>query len=329
MRMHWFGLVIGLIALFYGGLWWYGRSTHPIQYGVSFSPAYAATLVPEWRLLYTEILTDLHPPFIRIAAQWNEIEKEEGVYDFSSIDFMMDEAEKHESKVLLAIGQKVPRWPECFIPEWAKNISEEEYKKKFLTYIEKMVKRYEHHAALEYWQVENEPYIKFDFGECKNFNSNVVDDEIKLVRTTDTGHPVMMTDSGEMSTWIKAVKNGDVFGSTLYRVVRSPKGKIYDYFWLPPGFYRLKALLVGLDSSRFFVAELQAEPWFHESTPKTSPLEEQKKTMDIERFKNHLEYAKHVGASRAYLWGVEWWYWMKYEHNDTSFVDVAKEYLKQ
>jgi hypothetical protein len=33
--------------------------------------------------------------------------------------------------------------------------------------------------------------------------------------------------------------------------------------------------------------------------------------MDITKFNEVLEFAKGTGFSDQYLWGAEWWYWMK------------------
>ncbi len=327
--MSWFGLLIGLLVLAYGGLWWYGRSTHPLSYGISFSSSYAAWLHIDWKNIYTEMLQDLQPAFIRISADWDEVEKEEGVYDFSSVDFMMDTAQAYGTQVVLVFGQKTPRWPECHIPKWATSYGEEEYRTRFFAYVETVVNRYRAHPALEYWQVENEPFITFEFGECAHFRPHFFDQELAVVRKLDTEHPVVVTDSGELSLWRKAAQAGDVFGTTMYRVIRTPGGRVLTYDWLPMGWYRFRAMLWGVPHDKFFISELQAEPWVHTGGIPASSVEEQMKTMDIERMKKNLEDARHSGASRAYVWGVEWWYWMKYEQGNVSFIDTARAYVQK
>ncbi len=328
MRIGFFGLLIGFIALVYGGLWWYGRASHPLVYGVSFSSQHAAWLHLDWKSIYREMLSELQPTYLRLSADWNEVEKIEGTYDFSSVDFMMTEAGKRGSKVVLAIGQKTPRWPECHTPGWVTKKTDEEYLEKLYTYIETTVLRYKNHDALEYWQVENEPYIMFDFGNCPMFQPDAVEKEFDIVRTHDTAHSIVVTDSGELSVWYPAAKRGDIFGSTMYRVVTTEKGTPLTYDWLPLGWYRARARILGLTADRFFISELQAEPWIGSGNVTSTPIDEQFKTMGIDRMKKNLEDAKHTGASRAYLWGVEWWYWMKHEKGDNSFVNVAKEYIK-
>ncbi len=41
--------------------------------------------------------------------------------------------------------------------------------------------------------------------------------------------------------------------------------------------------------------------------PKNTPIKEQELTMSPMRLQANIDVAEHTGASRAYLWGVEWW----------------------
>ncbi len=327
MRLSWFGICIGLLALLYGGLWWYGRSTHPIVYGISFSSQHAEWLFSDWKKMYRDMLSELKPAIIRLSVDWDQVETKEGVYDFSDIDFMMNEAATHHAQVVLTVGQKTPRWPECHMPDWLIEKTSDEYLKKLYAYVSATVDRYKNHAALEYWQVENEPFIAFDFGDCVRFDRDALDEELSIVRSKDANHRVLVTDSGELSVWYPAAKKGDLFGATLYRVVTTPAGRIFSYDWMPAGWYRARAEIFGRNADTFFISELQAEPWIHTGNLTSTPLTKQFETMSIERMKKNFEFARHTGASRAYVWGAEWWYWLKYEHGDSSFVELAKEYI--
>src|SRR5690606_27427087 len=112
----------------------------------------------------------------------------------------------------------------------------------------------------KYWQIENEPYL--DFGICPKPDPNRVNEEIQIVKSLDP-RPVLLTDSGELSTWYPVMELGDVFGTTLYRNVWSPWFGIVEYP-LPPMFYTAKSRIVQLITGMnkpSIVAELQAEPW--------------------------------------------------------------------
>ena len=81
-------------------------------------------------------------------------------------------------------------------------------------------------------------------------------------------------------------------------------------FW-----WRKAQLIEKIFNKKVIVVELQAEPW----GPKLlyeSPLEEQEKTMNLERFTANIEFAKKTGLDEFYLWGGEWWYWLKEKQNN-------------
>jgi len=320
-----FLILILLLVFLYVGMWLSSKEKYPVEYGISFNHQHAESLGLDWKEVYVEILKDLQPKYIRIAAMWSEVEVEQGKYDFTNVDWMMGLAEAEGTKVILVVGQKAPRWPECHVPYWTYHLDEEKYEKSLFNYAEAVVERYKDNEALEIWQVENEPFIKFRFGECEGYREDLVKAEINFVKKLDSEHKILITDSGELSTWWKASRAGDLFGTTLYRIVRTPSGKIWTYDWLPPAFYRWKAKILGKDMNEFFVAELQAEPWFDGDGPDKTTLVEQAKTMDSLRLKDHFDYTERIGAPRAYLWGVEWWYWIKTERGNSIYWQMVKD----
>lgn len=315
-----------LIGLVYAGLWLLNTKEYPVEYGISFNQNYAASLGLDWKKTYLDILTELHPKYLRLGVEWSEVEPEPGKFDFSNVDFMMNEAVKNNTKVLLAVGQKVPRWPECYFPVWFEKTEKKDAA--VFNYLTKTVERYKNHQALEIWQVENEPYIPFDFGVCHNFNPELVSQEITLVKNLDPNHRVLVTDSGELSTWRKAIHAGDLFGTTLYRTVSGPMSRNFNYDWVPASFYRVKTMMYRKPFAEMFVAELQAEPWFHGTGPLDTAPAISEKTMNPKRLQKHFDLVKHIGTPRAYLWGAEWWYFMKEKNGDARYWDVAKENIK-
>ena len=48
-------------------------------------------------------------------------------------------------------------------------------------------------------------------------------------------------------------------------------------------------------------------------------------TMDIEQFRKNIEYAKNTGLDAFYLWGAEWWYWMKTTQNRPEIWSEAQK----
>ena len=309
-----------------------------ITWGFTFSPRFAEYLEIPWREAYIASLDELEPRLLRIPIYWNDVEKEEGMREFDDYDFMINEANARQIPTTIAIGRRVPRWPECHVPEWAKTLSEEKQVEKIMPIIEAIVTRYRDVPSVSRWQVENEPFLAF-FGECPPPNAKALDREIALVRSLDASRPILTTDSGELSLWLFAAKRGDVFGTTMYRTVWSKFLSPYVGYItypLPPKFFWLKANLVHLffgDEKKIINIELQAEPW----TPwgpwgpgfvKIMSLDEQDETMSPAHFYENIEYARDVGFSEVYLWGVEWWYLMKEKYDRPFFWEAAKEVIK-
>jgi hypothetical protein len=303
-----------------------GKINRDVIFGVSYSPVYAQYLGLDYQNTYTKIVKDLGFSHVRLMAQWDQIEKEKGKYDFTQLDWLMEESKKNNAKVILAVGRKTPRWPECHLPDWAKKKEYNEYRKDLLKYIEVVVKRYKDNAALEIWQVENEPFLPF--GLCKTISRQDLDEEIKLVKKIDTKHKILITDSGELSTWRKTAKAGDLFGTTMYRVVWNKVTGYLSYDWLPSYFYKAKLKVFGKKSIDSYIIELQAEPWLPDKSVHETPLKEQYKSMDIMRFRKNVSYAQRVGMSRSYLWGVEWWYWME-KQNQPEFLKFVEKLKKK
>jgi hypothetical protein len=68
------------------------------------------------------------------------------------------------------------------------------------------------------WQVENEAFLKF--GACPWTDEDFLKKEIAFVKINDPIHKVIVTDSGELSFWIKASQSGaDIVGVTTYKKV--------------------------------------------------------------------------------------------------------------
>lgn len=298
------------------------KSRTPIELGVTFSYRYAKDIGLDWKENFLAILDDLKARKIRLPIYWDAVENSQGEYDFSDIDWELQEASKRQAEVVLVVGQKVPRWPECFIPEWAKN-DDNLRKEKLLDFIQVAVKRYQNNPTVKYWQVENEPFLSF--GICPSLDANLLDKEIALVRSIDPSHKVIVTDSGELSLWLSAAKRADIFGTTMYRKIWSQKVGYFDYP-IGPNFFHLKKKIIELLAGQrsAIVIELQAEPWVDGWTINV-PLETQLKYMNENILKDNISFAQKSGFSEAYLWGVEWWWWLKVNKNYPGLWDTAKE----
>lgn len=299
-----------------------------VKLGMTFSLRYAADLGLDWKEAYLALLDDVGVKKLRLPVYWDLVEKEPGKYDWSDLDWQLSEAEMRGADVILTIGQRVPRWPECHIPAWA-NGDEAKRKTALLHFMGKTVERYKDIAAVSMWQVENEPFLIF-FGECPPLDKAFLDQEIAFVKGLDTTRKVLLTDSGELSLWVSAAKRGDVFGTTMYRHIWSPKVGGYFTYPIGPNFFRAKEWLVRTltKQQNLIVIELQAEPWAS-GWIADIPLEEQFRTMDETKLRENVDYARRVGFPEVYLWGGEWWYWMKVKKDYPALWETGKELFQE
>ena len=295
-----------------------------IIWGVNFSQKHARDLGLDWRETYSALIDELGVKYIKLAAHWDLLEPEDGKYDFSDLDWQIEKAEEREVELLLVIGLKTPRWPECHVPGWAESLTKEEQQKEILEMLEEVVLRYSDSQTIWAWQVENEPF--FPFGQCSWTDKDFLKKEIELVRSLDEGkRPVIISDSGEGSFWIQAARLGDIVGTTMYKKVWIHQLEIYVTYPFTPTFYARKAEIIKkLFGKEVIGVELQAEPW-GPNLLYYSPLLEQEKTMNLERFRKNIEFAKQTGFDRFYLWGAEWWYWMKEKQNQSEIWLEAKK----
>lgn len=298
--------------------------TDPNFFGVTFSTKYCDELGLRWQETYQAMLDELQVKLVRIPVYWDEIEKEEGVFDFTTYDYLISAGAAQDAKFILSIGRRVPRWPECHSPAWLNRQTTDEAQKSTLKMLRTVVEHYRDNPNIEYWQVENEPLLG-SFGVCPPPDHDFLQKEFDLVRSLDS-RPIIITGSGELSLWRKEAKIGDIFGSTLYRVVYNSWFGFTKYPF-PYSYYRLKAKWAGLTPDRLMVMELQTEPWVPEGKMIYLTPQEIDKTMSIEQFKANLQYAINLNFSRTYAWGVEWWYWQK-KYGNPEYWNIAATLFK-
>ncbi len=318
-----FSLYLGSFLLSFG-------NGHP-ETGLSFSEFYAREgLGLNWKAAYESIVDDLNPQNLLLVAYWQYLEPQQGTYNWSDLDWEMNIAEQKGDAVILAVGQRVPRWPECHIPAWASNLNASDYGQMLLSYLTQVINHYKSYSSIKAWQVENEPYLG-TFGDCPPFSQNLFNEEIALVHKRDPPRPIRTTASGELGWWFAPASHVYIFGTTLYRVVAAPTIGVFHYFFIPPAFYALKAALVKefTGVSQIFISELQAEPWSLNGAPLAyESMSAQTSDFSTTTLKDNFQFAERTGLSPIYLWGSEWWYWRKV-HGDSSFWNTGKQLLQQ
>ncbi len=172
---------IFLIFLFFIFLFSRGHvyKKEELEYGITFSKKQVESLNLDWQEVYLTILDELKVKKLRLPAYWNEIEPVNNQYVWQDLDWQIEQAEERGVEIILAVGGRLPRWPECHFPDWTNNEAKKDKKTnilnrffidwseelakqarqaKILNYIEKVILRYKDNRQIVAWQVENEPF---------------------------------------------------------------------------------------------------------------------------------------------------------------------------
>lgn len=321
--------IIFLIIL--NSLWRLDLSKDNINWGVTFSQQYAKDeLGLNWQETYLAILDDLDIDNIRLSAYWNHNEPQPNEFNFTDLDWQIEQAKARNINIILAVGRRLPRWPECHDPGWIKDMEKNQLEEKQLNFIKTIIERYDNNPSITIWQIENEPFLGV-FGECPVLDKNLFQKELDLARSL-TSKPIMITDSGELSTWLKAGKQKpEILGSTLYRIVYSPRFGYWQYP-LPPVFYAFKSWWIKkfFNVDNVIIAELQAEAWHKEDKNlKQMTQTENNESLSPKQLQKNIDYARQAGFDTIYLWGAEWWYFLLTDRGDDSYWSIAKDLWRE
>jgi hypothetical protein len=326
------GIICGIILLLLIGIagqtvnlvrWYHMQhSGQPMEWGVSFSAPYAEYLGLDPQETLTALTAKLGVKHLRLMSYWDEIEPAQGQYDFKELDEELGIAKAGGADVVLVLGERQPRWPECHDPAWVTNLNTAKKRQNLSSFIAKTVHRYKNHNEIIEWQLENEPLNHF--GACPAPDKKWLGQELRDLRALDSSRPVALTASDEMGMPVGSPRADD-FGLSIYYEQWYHFGKSSGelVYPIPVWWQTLRAAVAErwLHQS-VYIHELQAEPW----GPKQildMPINEQLKIYNAQTLKIIASRAQVTGIKRVYLWGGEWWYWMLMKQHDPSLWDEA------
>ncbi len=313
----------------YGIAQWYIHSerSKPLEQGVSFIPDYAKSLGldPQETM---DALTGIGVRHFRLVSYWSDMEQSPGKYDFSQLDWQFKKAETAHSKVILVLGLRQPRWPECHYPGWV-DISQPQSKwqPQLETFMSKVIERYKDSPSLQQYQLENE-YFLHGFGNCTNFSRQRLIDEYNLVKKADPHHSIIIGRSNNSLGFPTGQPQPDEFSISVYkRVWDANFSHRYLEYPQPAWFY---GFLAGTQKiflhKDMMIGELQAEAWPPRGqTIQNTSLAEQNKSLNAKRLKDRFQYGRATGMRQIYLWGAEYWYYRLVKLDDPSLWNVAKQ----
>ena len=306
----------------------------PPEVGFSFSPRAALYLGEDPAAALTELLTKLRPDLVRIPVYWSDVAPTPGGLDFGQTDRMLDLVRAYDrggghARVVLVMGVRNLDYPELHPPGWLPVDPGSEVALMLRTpgyrdYLAATVARYATDPLLAAWQVENEPLDDVAGpGVDAAIAPPVLGGEVKLVRSIDPHHPIVVTtynssglglDLHQLSpfSWVysmlpgpqavghplQALDLGDVLGLDVYVVTPStpladagPRERIH---W-KQGSLAFWAAQSRSQGKKLWITEMQASPWVAAAGFTVDDL-----------YYSAQEY-RSVGASAVLLWGVEQW----------------------
>jgi hypothetical protein len=312
----------------YGIARWYiwSQSYKQMVVGTSFIPAYAESLGLDPQQTMDALLKDLNVRHLRLVSYWDQMEPEQGKYDFSLLDWQFKKAEENGTKVTLSVGLRQPRWPECHMPAWAMDEPESVWQPQLEKYMTAVVNRYKNSTAMDSYQVENEFFLK-GFGVCTNFDRNRLVSEFNLVHRLDPNHKAIIARSNNALGWPVGAPKPDEYGISIYKRVWDA-GVTHRYleYPFPAWFYGfvggIEKIMTGRD---LMIHELQAETWPpNQQSIQDTSLAEQNKSFNADMFVKRVKFGEGTGLREMYLWGSEYWYYRKEKLNDPSLWNVAR-----
>jgi Beta-galactosidase len=295
----------------------------PQQYGVTFSIKQCQNFDIDPIKTLDWLINDAGFRRFRLMSYWNEIEKEQGVYDFTELDRQIDAIEKAGGIITLCLGARQPRWPENHWPSWAWEASKPERTGTLLAFIKTVVLRYRNRAAIVSYQLENEALLE-NFGEKSEVDRARLRNEYQLVKRLDPDTPIIMTTS---TSWGVPVRRPipDLVGFSYYHTLW--RNGDYHHSTLYPWIHRWRKYAIRLLHWKpTFIHELQCEPWGPTAIWKMS-IQEQDQSMSPQHIATNVRLAKAIKAAPIDLWGGEWWYWRLTTHNDASIWEAVRHQL--
>lgn len=317
-----------VLAGMYGIAQWYIHSerSKPMELGVSFIPDYASSLGVDPQETMDGLL-GIGVRNFRLVSYWSDAEQTQGTYDFSQLDWQFKKAEAAHANIILTVGLRQPRWPECHMPDWVQNEPKSVWQPQLERYMQAIVERYKDSPSLHEYQLENE-YLLHGFGICTDFSRDRLVSEYNLVKKLDPKHSIIVGRSNNAQGIPLGAPKPDLFSISVYkRVWDANVSHRYLEYPFPAWYYGFlggtQRILLHRD---MVLGELQAEAWppNGKTIPETS-LDEQNKSLNASRLEDRFGYGQATGMRQIDMWGAEYWYYRLKVLHDPSLWDVAKQ----
>ena len=251
---------------------------------------------------------------------WDEHQKEQGVYDFTQLDWQLDMVAKAGGVVTLCLGVKQPRWPEYHWPRWTHALAQDEITKALLEYLSSVLEHVKQRKVLVSYQLENEAVLT-NFGERIHIDRHRIRAEYDLIKKLDPTRPIIMSMSNGWGIPLRR-PIPDIVGLSLYTIMY--KNGAYTKTIQKPWLFRVRAWLIRIIWRRpSFIHELQMEPWGPKAIWEMT-TKKQAESMDESRLAANMTAAQKTNLYPIDLWGAEWWYWRSLHNQHAIHKIISK-----
>lgn len=338
------------LALIFTGMYAFGgwgwtssRPQSDPEFGVNFSCKRAQHFGLACEPLYREVLAELRPRSVRLSVYWSDVEEQPGVYDFSAIDRLLDLSQEAGVAATVTVGMKSQRYPEFWLPTWlrlAANVPPDGVpgdhplvEAALFPYLDAAARHLGAHPAVAAIQVENEPFVySRGHGNGWHIRREFFEREIATVRAADPGrHPIVVSHASWWhvdDTWRWILEHADVLAQSVY--TKRQRG---PWSWLYIFPYRIGPLTPDLPGQaraaeaagkQLWITELQAEPYERPDIDVRRIPTDEARSFSAAWLEENVTLARRSGATRVYLWGVEWWAYLRAVRGEPELWEAAR-----
>ncbi len=268
--------------------------------------------------------------YLRICAYWDEIEKNEGEYDWSPLEKILTTCQKNKQAVILTLGVKAPRYPEFYFPDWIKNKNpnSKQTQKNILSFITQVVNKFKHLTCIKYYQIENEA-LDSSGPNRLTIPLQFLTEEISLITALDHKKIIITIWGNQLSkknSLTQLATKADIIGLDLYyqQFIKKILGKS---FYTGPTDNQQKIInLLSQYQQEYWVMELQAEPW---EADEQTYLSKNPKSISPQKIRKFYQKASQLPVTTILFWGFEYWFYQLNKNNHSDYFKTISDIISQ
>lgn len=250
---------------------------------------------------------------VRIPIPYDEVNPKKGVWDFSTRDYIVEQALKQKKIIHLQVGLKTIGYPEFNIPRWLSDLFPSlitprskitptpQLQQYLFEYLQKTAERFFPVKEIASIHGENEAFSKrLHVSNFRSLSPNLVKQEVALIRNLDRYHrPIIQNfpfDTPEAG--FHSISQSDIIGINIYN--QFFESELLKKIYWPA--MNLTIQTLKLLGKRIIITEFQVAPWISSDKQPAYPFSEKKVEEGFLKLKN-------LKPQLVFLWDVEQLLW--------------------